>query len=908
MESRHRHLEALFLAAAELPAAERAAFLDARCGGDTGLRAELEDLLARDSAGSGVPDHPLVSVHPAPPPDRLGPYVLGAKLGEGGFGEVFAAQQTEPVRRRVAIKVLKPGLDSRAVLARFEAERHTLALMDHPGIARVLDAGALPSGRPYFVMERVDGQPITDFCDAAAADLRTRLELFVSVCRAVEHAHRKGVIHRDLKPSNLLVTRVDGRPAPKVIDFGIAKAIAPGAEAEAVANADTYTRAGDLLGTPEYMSPEQSGSRGADVDTRTDVYSLGVVLYRLLAGRAPFDPGRLGRASPAEVQRILAEEEPRRPSEVATTTPARALRGDLDRIVLRALEKDRERRYPSAAALADDVERHLRHEPVVAGPPSARYRLRKLARRHRGAVVAGGVAAAALLAGVVATTTQAVRATRAEEAARREAAAANAVSAFLTGMLAAGNPLAEARGREVPVRELLDRAARALDESAPPVPAVEAGVRHALGTTYAGLGLYAEAEPHLVRAAALRTEAAGPASAAALDSRFALVELQALAGRNAAAESALVAIAADARTVLAADPGRCARFLSLRGGVLGNLSRFAEADSAYAEEVALRRAAPDAGGADGQAALAAALGARAEISRRLGRFAEAETLAVESVALARRARPGDHHDTAAALARLASVRHRAGRLPDADVAGAEAVAMGERVLGAEHPLVAEWVANLAQIRLDAGDLDGAEAAARQAVARADAVGLGPERANPLRSTLATVLAARGDLDAVLALRQRILASSRARFGDVHAAVASDWNNLGATYRLLHRWADAESAFASALGCFRTLHGEDHPDAVVALHNLGKTRLDAGRFAEAERTAAEAASRAARAFPERHPTRAIITGAHGRCLAAIGRTAEARASLTAAIDELTAALGADHPRTRELADALDRLAR
>jgi serine/threonine protein kinase len=345
--SRHRRLESLFSACLDLPEAQRSAFLDSsaaairRCGRGSRFVATMPFRRA---------------------PTVIGAYTLRAKLGEGGFGEVYEAEQSAPVRRRVAIKILKAGMDSRAVLARFEAERQALALMDHPGIAKVYDAGVTDAGRSYFVMERVAGVSITEACDAGRLPLRERLTLFVAVCRAVQHAHTKGVIHRDLKPSNILVTTVDGAPHPKVIDFGIAKATSASLAASGTPDEGApRTLQGEILGTPEYMSG-QAGSRGIDVDAAPDVYSLDVVLFRL-TGRVPFPSERLRGGDFAAIQRILLEEEPPKPSDAAPSA-ARELRGDLDWIVLRALEKDRGRRYPSAAALADDIERHLRHEPV----------------------------------------------------------------------------------------------------------------------------------------------------------------------------------------------------------------------------------------------------------------------------------------------------------------------------------------------------------------------------------------------------------------------------------------------------------------------------------------------------------------------------------------------------------------
>ncbi len=416
-------LKALFDSAAELPAGERGAFLEARCGGDTLLRRRVEAMIATAEGdekflgtltreGKGVERRTLAMGSSEGPGTKIGPYKLLQLIGAGGLGLVFMAEQEEPVRRRVALKIIKLGMDTRSVIARFEAERQALAMMDHPNIARVLDAGATGLGRPYFVMELVKGEPVTDYCDKNSLSMRERLGLFQQVCHAVQHAHQKGIIHRDIKPSNVLVTMADGRPIPKVIDFGIAKAIHSRLTEKTV-----FTEFRQLIGTPEYMSPEQAEMSGVDVDTRSDIYSLGVLLYELLTGATPFDAKALRSAAFGELRRIIREDEPERPStrlshlgqtltSVAAhrhTDPARLrklVRGDLDWIVMRCLEKDRTRRYDTATGLAKDIERHLSNQPVEATPPSAAYRARKFLRRHRGPVAAAGLVVAALVVGL----------------------------------------------------------------------------------------------------------------------------------------------------------------------------------------------------------------------------------------------------------------------------------------------------------------------------------------------------------------------------------------------------------------------------------------------------------------------------------------------------------------------------
>ncbi|HZY89960.1 MAG TPA: protein kinase, partial [Gemmataceae bacterium] len=413
---------AIFLQALDVAAGdERRAYLDAVCGAGA-LRAQVERLLeADDRAGSflegPVTDMVLCAEEPARegPGAMIGPYKLLQRIGEGGMGAVWMAEQQEPVQRKVALKVIRPGLDSQQVVARFEAERQALALMDHPSIAKVLDGGATEGGRPYFVMELVKGAPITTFCDERRLTPRERLGLFVPVCRALQHAHTKGVIHRDLKPSNVLVALYDDRPVPKVIDFGVAKATA-----QTLTERTLFTEFGAVVGTLEYMSPEQAEPNHMDVDTRSDVYSLGVLLYQLLTGTTPLERNRLRDTTLLEALRLIREEEPQRPSARLCTAeglPAIAtdrglgpkglsdlVHGELDWIVMKALEKDRNRRYDSAGTFAADVERYLADEPVLACPPSAAYRLRKLARRHKRALATAAALGLTLLVALGAVT------------------------------------------------------------------------------------------------------------------------------------------------------------------------------------------------------------------------------------------------------------------------------------------------------------------------------------------------------------------------------------------------------------------------------------------------------------------------------------------------------------------------
>ncbi len=541
-----KKIEELYQAALPLPPEKRAEFLQQASAGDPELRAEVESLLRAEgeessflegspisygpqgggtelSADQSIANDPDSSVAKEGPSEAsagtvIGPYHLLQAIGQGGMGEVWLAEQKQPVRRRVAIKLIKAGMDTREVVARFESERQAVALMDHPAIAKVFDAGSTSAGRPYFVMEYVPGMPITDYCDKHKLTVPERLRLFIQVCEGVKHAHQKAIIHRDLKPSNILVTEVDDKAVPRIIDFGVAKAIS-----RRLTDNTLVTRAGALLGTPEYMSPEQADSAGADVDTRTDVYSLGVILYELLAGTVPLDLRKL--PFDEMLRRLRAEDAPRPSTKVRAlgkqstitaqnrrTEPkalVRQLHGDLDSIVLKALEKERTRRYGGPLELAADIERYLRHEPVAARRAGAGYRAWKYVRRHRVGVSFAAVLALLLVAGVVVSTWMALRANRAEQEAQ-------AVNDFLRNdVLAQASVDGQSKARankpdpDLKVRTALDRAAAKIDSEFGGQPLVEASIRQTIGATYYDLSLYPQAHRQFARALDLRRRILG---------------------------------------------------------------------------------------------------------------------------------------------------------------------------------------------------------------------------------------------------------------------------------------------------------------------------------------------------------------------------------------------------------------
>ena len=531
--------QSLFDAALERgTVAERMAFLDEACAGDLALRRRLENLLAAHDKTVGILDEPAIPPGATPTTPKIGRgdvaggeplgsglagrYVLLEEIGEGGMGTVWVAEQTQPVRRKVALKLIKAGMDSKTVLSRFEAERQALALLEHPNIAKVFDGGTTERGRPFFVMEYVDGVPITRYCDEARMSIAERLGLFVSVCQAVQHAHTKGIIHRDLKPSNILVGVYDGQPVPKIIDFGLAKAVHG-----ALGDYTMVTADGLMMGTPLYMSPEQAVPNNVDVDTRTDIYALGVILYELLTGTTPLERQRFGEAAWNEMLRLIKEEDPPRPSArlsgseslpsvaaLRKLDPAhltKLVRGELDWIVMKCLEKDRSRRYETANGLARDVQRYLADESVEACPPSARYRIRKFVRRNRGPVLAASLVLVALAGGIAGTTVGLVRAEQArraekaraegerlaKESAEKRLAQIEKGIGILGSIFESLDPMAEEQeGR--PLRAILgdrlDEAAAELEGDAVGDPLVVARLQDRLGQTYLGLGHAAKAE------------------------------------------------------------------------------------------------------------------------------------------------------------------------------------------------------------------------------------------------------------------------------------------------------------------------------------------------------------------------------------------------------------------------------
>ena len=629
---------------------------------------------------------------PTTPGVRIGPYTLLDRLGEGGMGTVWVAEQTKPVRRRVALKVIKAGMDSQEILQRFEAERQALALMNHPSIATVLDAGTSEAGLPYFVMELVKGVPITKYCDDVKASVLERLRLFVAVCHAIQHAHQKGVLHRDIKPANVLVSTEGAEPVPKVIDFGVAKALH-----KRLTERPLYTEVGQLVGTLEYMSPEQAELSTWDIDTRSDVYTLGVLLYELLAGSTPLDADTLRSAPMSETLRLIREVDPEKPSTrltrsavslqglsaVRSSDPARLtreVRGELDWIVMKALEKDRTRRYEAASALARDVERYLQHEPVEACPPTRRYRLGKFLRRHQVEAVTAAAGLVLLMAAAAVSTWQAVRATRAEKTA---ATVSEFLQNDLLGQADLANQPGEGPGRDpdVTVRTLLDRAARTIEGRFPEEPLTEAAVRLTIGRAYRALGRYPEGQRQLERSVELYAAQLGADDPVTLGSKSSLAYLYGAQGNYDRAEPLSEEVVKGRTAQLGANHPETLTSKNNLAQVYRAQKKFHQAEPLYLEVV---RADSETLGADHAETLRAKTNLAA-LYRDQTRYDLAEPRYEEVVQAQTQKLGADHPDTLVSKNGLAAVYKGEGRYDEAEALFQEVVAARTAKLGADHP-------------------------------------------------------------------------------------------------------------------------------------------------------------------------------------------------------------------------------
>jgi non-specific serine/threonine protein kinase/serine/threonine-protein kinase len=744
-------------------------------------------------------------------PDRIGPYRVLELLGRGGMGSVYLAEQTAPIRRRVAIKLTNPRSNTDVALRRFDAERQALALMNHPNIAQVYDAGTSEAGEPFFVMEHVAGNPLIDYCDDHRIDVRGRLELMLAVCDGVHHAHQKGVIHRDLKPSNILVT-TNGEPVPKIIDFGIAKALD-----EPLTDATLMT--GDrLLGTPAYMSPERI-KVGGDIDVRADIYSLGVMLYELLTGELPFEMEDSGYYEIAS--RVLTED-PARPSDRVTTFDrarlsevaqerstdgtglGRRLRGDLDWITMKAMEKDRGRRYDSAAALAADIRRHLKREPVEAGPPSKAYRMARFIQLHTVAVISAAVVVLALLAGIVGTTVQARRANREAERANQEAAAAEQVSDFLVGLFRVSDP-SEALGETITAREILDRGAEKINADLADQPHIQARLQETMGEVYNGLGLFDASEELFIAAYETERELHDEPHLHLVEALSALGRLYHWKGNFPAAEGYLRQAREMSEALELGDSVTMAERISALGGVVGQQGRFEEAIALQLSAVEILRAIDEPG------ELAEVLLLLGILSTEHGDWQGADGYLVESIEIMEGIGSEDKPKYARAMVARANVLKRLGRFEEAEAGYRKAVAIQERIFDPEHPLIIESRMSLANLLLEQERFDEAGPLYEWTVAASERR-FGPDHptTGQLSFNLALFYNGQKDYERALPHCERAKEILEGNLGPDHYIVAMIDVVLGDIHAGEGRLDQAEASYLRALDRLEHAVGGEHP--------------------------------------------------------------------------------------------------
>jgi eukaryotic-like serine/threonine-protein kinase len=852
-DARWQRLMELLHQAMRLAPAQRTTFLDDECASEPDLRAELVSLLDENArTRSGF----VESFSPAVAPDAQGAvgalspgqifcerFRLVSKLGEGGMGQVWLAEQFSPVRRRVALKLIRAGMYDEAVAQRFRAEQQSLAIMDHPAIAKVFDAGATPQGQPYFVMEYVPGPPITEYCDQNKLTIRQRLELFIQACDGVQHAHRKAFIHRDLKPANILVVEVDGRPQPRIIDFGLAKAIAAKAIAvKAIAARANdplqYTRWGQFLGTPGYMSPEQVNRDAQDVDTRTDVYSLGVVLYVLLAGLQPFEIKPRQPPHVDELLRRLREEDPPKPSgklshdrdTLSATAAARCtgrtelvslLRGDLDWIAMKALERDRDRRYGTPAELAADLRRYLNHEAVLARPPSRVYRARKYIRRHR---VAVGVTAGLMVLLAAFSVLQGLELRRTAQQRDR----ATRITEFMTGMFKVADP-SEARGNSVTVREILDKASKDIRTGLGQDPQVQAQMMQVMASTYMNLGLYPRA--HDLAKAALEAQLAllGPENRETLASRELLAWSESRAGNPAAAESQERAVLADEQRVLGReDPLTLETMIHLATMLQRrNDYRGEEALAREVIQISTRPMAPES---------VLSLQARSLLAGSLFiqlRLSDAEQAFRQLLDADRRLLGPDHPDTLKAMSNLGIVINFQGRRAQAEPLFRDALSLEQRVFGPEHDVTLMTRAHLGYLLRSEGRGVEAEKLDRETwTIRARTLAPDDSRTMWSESSVARDLLLEGDLAAAERLERAAMAGLRRVAGAADTDTVDAQTGLAEILNREGRWAEAEPLARESLT--QAPHSRNPLAMADAMHALGISLAHGNRYPEADK--------------------------------------------------------------------------
>jgi len=904
------HVKRIFSEAIALPADQREAFLRRACGDDEPLRNQVEALLRSHQEAGGFLGAPTLSEqarngsdesHDPPAGELIGPYKLLQLIGEGGFGSVYMAEQQTPVVRRVALKIIKLGMDTRQVIARFEAERQALAMMDHPNIARVLDAGATSEGRPYFAMELVKGEPVTDYCDRNNLTIAQRLDLFVQVCQAVQHAHQKGIIHRDLKPTNILVSTQDGRPFAKVIDFGIAKATAA-----RLTEKTLFTEHKALIGTPEYMSPEQAEG-SLDIDTRTDVYSLGVLLYELLTGSTPFDRKSLRSAAYAEIQRIIREVEPPKPStrlsnlsssplgrgarvsegdsprrgegestlaQVAAhrgMEPGRLgslVRGDLDWIVMKSLEKDRQRRYGTAHDLAEDVQRHLTGDAVVAAPPSKVYRMRKFVLRHRAGTAAGALVSLAILLGLAGTSWGILWALDERDRAQEETSRADREAKEAKHQTA----VAETRAEET--QQVADFQAAMLSEI--DADAMGRGIKEALrehvrtGLERRYVGQFPDRRPRTPQevAAALAAFDEGVEGAHAMDVARRVMDEFVFTPAAAALEERF----ADqplVRAQLHSAIGNAYRQL----GVAGSEPHLRAALEIRRRELGLEHELVG----DSAWKLAVALGSP-------DRCAEALPLMREAIDIHLKTCPNECETLADGLFNMAHMTEFAGELAEAERFSRESLAMRRRVVGSKHPMVANGMNALARVLSKRGLRDEADSLNREALAIARAAHGDEDPMNArILNDLGVSSIARGDAAAAEPFLREAVAIERTLGGDGDVLLPTMVRNLA---RALERKGDktsAERVYSESLALRRAIDGNENPEIAmnqVSLAGLLREKRDYGgaELLLREALATQREYLSARPSPEQELPQAPPLMELGRVFADQGKLAEAETVL------------------------------